>query len=123
MKALALLLLLVAPVAHCQLPALPDSVPSAVGWVPVRRVAHPCGGDEGTLGCFRIAERVIEIRKDSLSRIQEHVALEHERAHMNMFDAAVPLEHGMQEFMARVISTARVREMLATRLAPPRGTP
>lgn len=115
MKALALLFVLFAPVAHCQstLPPLPDSVPSAVGWVPVRRVASPCGGGEGTLGCFRIAERIIEIRKDSLSHIQAWIAIEHERAHLNMFDAAVPLSEGLQEFMARVISTARVREMLA----------
>ena len=119
LKALALAVLLCAPTAHCQkaLPPIPDSIPSALVYVKVVKVANlRClsnGVPVEAYGCFSPSQRAIAIR-DSMSPILSWVSLEHERVHLQLFEGGFRFADREQEdLLCRILSAARVQEMLA----------
>lgn len=95
------------------LPALPDSIPSQLGWVKVHRVANLKCGPDAAYGCFEYATRTLSIA-DSLTPSLAWMALEHERIHMILFDADThPRSMAEEDHLADVIAAARVTERLA----------
>lgn len=104
---------------EAKLPPLPDSVPSALGWVRVLKVPNlQCQSSSGPVdayGCFSSMRRVIAVR-DSMPLIMSWVSLEHERKHLEFFDAGVRFENpAYEDMLCRVLSVARVNEMLQVR--------
>jgi hypothetical protein len=76
-------------------------------------VEVPCQ-EPRALGCYKVAERVIEIRKDGLTRLQEWIALQHENAHVVLLDGGYRGDVESAEYLVRIFAVARVREMLAS---------
>lgn len=102
-----------------QWPELPESVVTALGQVPVRRVAV-IPADDGTtpthdLGYADYHKRVILIR-EGLDPVAAWHTLFHEQAHFYCFDLGLKLSDDAEETVADIIATMRVQEMLAGRL-------
>lgn len=121
MRSLLFAILLAPAVTSAQLPALPDSVPTALGWVPVRQVPNlKClqnGEQVMAYGCVNPLDRVILIRA-GMPPTMAWLSLEHERAHLTIFDGGLRLPADIEEMLARILSAARVAEMLAERKRP-----
>lgn len=97
---LAMLLVAAAPaVAHCQrqqLPPIPDSLETPIGYVRVLKVQTPCN-DIRALGCFASLRRVIYV-KDSLAPIMAWKVYLHEVGHVRLFDAYIRVaEPGLED--------------------------
>lgn len=78
-----------------ELPPLPDSIRSMLGWVHVYRVPGPinCGGVPA-IGCYTYKTRRLEVATGQ-SRWNEWLVLRHERIHMILGDAQ--LRHGVRD--------------------------
>ena len=119
MKALALLFLLAAPVAHCQsLPPLPDSVPSVLGYVRVVKVPGlTCNGYDA-YGCYSALARVIQVR-DSMNIVVGWQTLFHEVGHLWLHDANVRLPEDVENKIVDAMATARLAAWLEERKRKP----
>ena len=115
MKAVALALLLLAPVAHCQsLPPLPDSVPSVLGYVRVEKVAGlRCGGVEA-FGCYNPLTRLIQVR-DSMSLVTSWQTAMHEQGHAWLHDMNIHLDRDAENAVVDAMATARLAVWLEER--------
>lgn len=108
MRALLLALFLFAPVVHCQLPALPDSVPSVLGYVRVIKVPDLTCNERPAYGCYNASTRIIQIR-DSLHIAMAWQTLFHELGHVNLHDASVQfLSEAAENQIVDVLATARL---------------
>lgn len=93
------------------LPALPASVPSQLGPVPVTLVPDLKAVDgEECLGIFDYEERTIRIRS-GMPRAVQWQTLHHEIVHMCLSDAGVSLPAATEETLCDVIGSYRVMEM------------
>lgn len=92
-------------------PALPSTVPSQLGPVPVTVVTDLKAKDgEDCLGIFDYHARTIAIRA-GLPRNVQWQTLHHEIVHMILWDAGVRLVEAMEETIADVVGSYRVMEM------------
>ena len=111
MKALLFALLLAAPVAHCQLPALPDSVPTVLGYARVELVPDlQCSGSEA-YGCYNTTTRIIQVRS-GMALIVAWQTLYHELGHANLHDAGVWLPADVENRIVDALAVARLAFML-----------
>jgi hypothetical protein len=93
------------------LPPIPDSIPSALGWVRVHKVVNlKCGGVDA-LGCFQPLTRTLSIR-DSLELTVGWQTLKHEQLHMTIFDAGIFIPEDVQDELADAVGAQDVRVML-----------
>lgn len=91
------------------LPVLPDSVYSALGWVPVHRSMTPCGSADN-FGCLNKVRLEIEVR-DSMALSVSWETLIHEQVHLHLFIHGINLGPA-EEHVADVLAAGRVGEML-----------
>ena len=110
--AVAVLAAVPLPPPEASLPPLPDSIPSALGWVRVHYVAGlTCGGGEEVLGCFEPLRRQLSVR-DSMDLAVAWQTLRHEELHMIAFDAGIHIvTRGQEDMLADAVGAQRVREM------------
>jgi Zn-dependent peptidase ImmA (M78 family) len=109
-RALLLLALLSVPAA-AQLPALPDSVPSLLGYIPVQLVPNLQCNNREVFGCYSSTQRVILIRAD-MSPVTAWQTLYHELGHATLHDAGVRLDPETEERVADAFATARLNFLL-----------
>lgn len=93
------------------LPPLPDSIPSALGWVDVHRVPGLLCGGQPAYGCYNPETRTLEVR-DSIHLAVAWQTLRHEELHMIAADAGIAINMTAQDLLADAVGAARVREML-----------
>lgn len=108
----ALACLLGAPLKAQQLPPLPDSIPTAIGPVPVQRVAGLLCQGEQAFGCFDAERFVIQVR-DSIDLAVAWQTVRHERFHVLLFVAGIHLEGpaGVEDLLADATATQDVLEL------------
>jgi hypothetical protein len=95
------------------LPPLPDTVRSTLGPVEVRHVEALRVGDRPAIGAFDGGLRLIYVKR-GLHPAQAWQTLEHERIHLELWDAGATLaDSDVEDRVADAIGAARVREMLA----------
>lgn len=102
-----------APAArYLDLPPLPESVPTAIGPLPIYRSRQPCGSDDN-FGCFNSTRWRIEIR-DSTEITVQWVTLQHEIQHAAFFLAGLRFDDPKSEDkVADVVAAQKVLEMRA----------
>jgi hypothetical protein len=113
MRRLAFVLALacVAPSAPPEWPPLPSTVPSVLGPVPVRVTPDLRLGKEPLMGSWSSYARVIRVRA-GIAPAAQWQALEHERVHMELWDAGVVIgDEELEDRICDAVATARVREM------------
>lgn len=97
-----------------KLPAIPRSVYSVLGLIPVERhesVPSSDGKPSDDLGWWDAHQRTIRLRKD-MPLVTAHHTLLHEKVHVWLWDAGVQLSHEVEENIADVIATALLAEMM-----------
>jgi len=94
-------------------PAIPSTVYSALGPVPVTIVADLVDGDgEALMGLWLPESRTIQLRA-GMNPIATFATLLHERVHQILWDSgAKPLDEDEEERICDAISTALVAEMI-----------
>lgn len=100
--------------AHCQrqLPPLPDSVETPIGYVRVLKVAMPCN-DARALGCFASLRRIIFV-KDSMAPIMGWKVYLHEVGHLRLFDAYIRVgDPLLEDRIVDLWANLQLGEMLA----------
>lgn len=105
------------PRGAVELPPLPDSVPSALGLVPVIWKQDLRSDDgQSLLGFVQMNERRIYLNSDIKHRVTQWQILFHERCHITLNDAglrfAIPGQIIQQ--LCDVLATAQVADMIAT---------
>lgn len=100
------------------LPPLPETAPTALGPIPIHRVAHLTCGGVPAYGCFRREPWIIEIRSDSVSLLLQWESLHHELFHADMQVAGIEFDSAREE--DQIAEGAAQGEVLRMRAGWPR---
>lgn len=96
-----------------KLPALPKSINSQLGPIPVRLVPDLKAKDgDACLGLWEGVERVISIHAGAPRAVQWQ-ALFHEQVHQVLWDSGLRVGEAVEEQVADLIASARVSELLS----------
>lgn len=95
-----------------ELPPLPDSVRTQMGYVSIFRAQLPCGAPRA-LGCFSMSQRAIVVR-DSLPLVVAWRAYLHELGHLRLSDTYIRIgDAALEDSIVDMWARYEVEAMLA----------